>query len=89
MGAPRQELLIYRRRFDLAGVDAALGIGGTFDVWAGRARRAPRWIQSVNAEWLYRLAKDPRRLRRQTAYVRFILEVLREPKQGGRRGAGV
>jgi N-acetylglucosaminyldiphosphoundecaprenol N-acetyl-beta-D-mannosaminyltransferase len=89
MGAPRQELLIHRRRFNLGGVDAALGIGGSFDVWAGRARRAPRWVQRLKAEWLYRLAKDPRRLRRQTALLRFALQVLREPKQAGRRGTGV
>jgi N-acetylglucosaminyldiphosphoundecaprenol N-acetyl-beta-D-mannosaminyltransferase len=89
MGAPRQELFIHRRGPDLTGVGAALGIGGSFDVWAGRARRAPRWVQSVRAEWLYRLAKDPRRLRRQTALIRFALQVLRESKQAGRPGMNV
>lgn len=39
-----------------------MGVGGSFDVTAGVLRRAPKWIQQVGLEWLYRLAQEPRRL---------------------------
>ena len=45
MGAPRQEVLIQRHRRGL-GVPVALGVGGTFDVWAGSVKRAPGWAQT-------------------------------------------
>jgi N-acetylglucosaminyldiphosphoundecaprenol N-acetyl-beta-D-mannosaminyltransferase len=78
MGAPRQEVFLYDYRFEL-GVGAALGVGGSFDVWAGRVSRAPEWTRRLRAEWLYRLAADPRRIRRQLALPRFALGVLAGP----------
>lgn len=74
MGAPRQEVLIYRHRGEL-GVPVALGVGGTFDVWAGSVKRAPAWAQRARVEWLHRLLADPRRLRRQRALPRFAAQV--------------
>jgi exopolysaccharide biosynthesis WecB/TagA/CpsF family protein len=76
MGAPRQEVFLYRRRYHL-GVPVALGVGGSFDVWAGTVKRAPVWTQRARVEWLYRLASDPRRLRRQTALPRYVTQVVR------------
>ncbi len=64
MGAPRQEVLLYRHR-DRLGAGAALGVGGSFDVWAGTVKRAPTWTQTAKVEWLYRLVTDPRRVGRQ------------------------
>ena len=75
MGAPRQEIFMFRHRDEL-GVTVALGVGGSFDVWAGRVARAPEWTQRMMVEWLYRLAGDPRRVRRQLALPRFVLKVL-------------
>ncbi|MHB9148993.1 MAG: WecB/TagA/CpsF family glycosyltransferase [Thermoleophilia bacterium] len=75
MGAPRQELFIYRHRDEL-GVPVALGVGGSFDVWSGLVRRAPAWTRVVGVEWLYRLLTDPRRLRRQLALPVFARRVL-------------
>ena len=76
MGAPRQELLLYRHR-DSLGVPVGLGVGGSFDVWAGTVRRAPAWSQRAKVEWLYRLARDPRRWRRQSVLPRYAVQVLR------------
>ncbi|MBN1322253.1 MAG: WecB/TagA/CpsF family glycosyltransferase [Thermoleophilia bacterium] len=76
MGAPRQELLLYRHRHRL-GVPVGLGVGGSFDVWAGTVRRAPAWSQRAKVEWLYRLARDPRRWRRQSVLPRYAVQVLR------------
>lgn len=76
MGAPRQEVFLHRYRKTL-GVRAALGVGGSFDVWAGTVKRAPAWTQRAKIEWLYRLVRDPRRLRRQVVLPRYAARVLR------------
>jgi exopolysaccharide biosynthesis WecB/TagA/CpsF family protein len=76
LGAPKQEIFLYRNR-DALGVRVGLGVGGSLDVWAGRVNRAPAWTQRAKIEWLYRLASDPRRLRRQLALPRYAFEVMR------------
>ena len=63
LGAPKQEELIIRYQLDL-GVPVAIGAGGTVDFFAGVARRAPRLIQNIGLEWLWRLLLYPRRWRR-------------------------
>jgi N-acetylglucosaminyldiphosphoundecaprenol N-acetyl-beta-D-mannosaminyltransferase len=60
-GAPKQELWMHRRRDALAPA-VLLGIGASLDFVAGRVRRAPRWISNAGLEWLWRLAREPRRL---------------------------
>jgi exopolysaccharide biosynthesis WecB/TagA/CpsF family protein len=75
LGAPRQEVFLRRHRHEL-GAAVALGVGGSFDVWAGRVSRAPDWTQRLRVEWLYRLASDPRRVRRQLALPRFAARVM-------------
>lgn len=69
MGSPRQELLMDH----LIGTWPAIymGLGGAFDVYVGKRRRAPQWMQRAGLEWLFRFAADPRRLPRLGAYVRF------------------
>lgn len=76
MGAPRQEILLHRYRHEW-GAGVGLGVGGSFDVWAGTVKRAPAWTQRAKVEWLYRLASDPRRLRRQLALPRYAAQVMR------------
>ncbi len=74
MGAPRQEIFVFQQAAHLrAGV--ALGVGGSFDVWSGRARRAPGWARDMKVEWLWRLARDPKRWRRQAQLPRFAYRV--------------
>jgi N-acetylglucosaminyldiphosphoundecaprenol N-acetyl-beta-D-mannosaminyltransferase len=74
LGSPRQELWMERHLASLR-VKVCQGVGGTFDVLAGRARRAPALWRKLHLEWLYRLLADPKRLPRQTALPRFALEV--------------
>lgn len=43
-------------------VPFAMGVGGTFDVFAGKVKRAPRWMQNIGMEWAYRFLQEPRRM---------------------------
>ena len=59
--SPRKEQFIHRWRDEL-GVSFAMGVGGTFDVVAGKVRRAPVWMQKAGLEWLFRFMQEPRRM---------------------------
>lgn len=59
--SPKKEIFINRWRKQL-GVTFVMGVGGTFDVVAGKVRRAPLWMQKCGLEWLYRLMQEPRRM---------------------------
>lgn len=61
MGSPKQEKWIRLHHPDL-NVPVAIGIGASFDFLAGAQSRAPRWLQKIGMEWLWRLAGQPRRL---------------------------
>lgn len=84
MGSPRQETWCWRHR-EALGVPVAIGVGGSFDVLAGRTRRAPKWMRVVGLEWLYRLYREPSRAGRMLALPRFALRVLTE-RRGHREG---
>lgn len=60
LGAPKQEIWMHEHQFKLNGV--MLGVGAAFDFSAGTVKRAPRWMQELCLEWLYRLVQNPRRL---------------------------
>ena len=61
-------------------VSVCHGVGGSFDVFAGKVERAPAGWQRVGLEWLYRLVQEPRRLFRRYLVTNtlFCLMVLRE-----------
>ena len=61
LGAPKQEIWMLDE-CDSLPIGAALSVGAAFDTLAGLRRRAPAWTHDVGAEWLYRLAMEPRRL---------------------------
>jgi N-acetylglucosaminyldiphosphoundecaprenol N-acetyl-beta-D-mannosaminyltransferase len=70
-GPPKQELWIARNALHLR-VSLAMGVGGTFDTLAGIVPRAPLWVRRAGFEWMYRLVREPRRLRRQLAIPYFM-----------------
>lgn len=78
-GCPKQEKWI-SRNYEAAGVPVCIGVGATIDFLAGSMRRAPRWMQVIGAEWLFRLAQEPRRLlkRYATDFVVFGVAAVRE-----------
>jgi exopolysaccharide biosynthesis WecB/TagA/CpsF family protein len=61
ISSPVKERFLARWK-DTLGTPFMMGVGGSFDVYAGRVRRAPRSVQNVGLEWLFRLAQEPRRM---------------------------
>lgn len=80
-GAPAQDLWI-ARNLERLGVPLCMGVGGALDFIAGVRRRAPRWVQRLGLEWLYRLLQEPWRWRRQLALPRFAFAILMERLKG-------
>lgn len=83
LGCPKQELFMGAHARSCA-PSVFLGIGATLDFIAGDVQRAPAWVSDVGAEWLYRLAQEPRRMAqrylvRDRAIVRICLRMLRLP----------
>ena len=76
-GCPAQDFWIQRYQQE-SGARLAMGIGGSFDYISGKVPRAPLWLRRVNLEWLYRLARQPWRWRRQRVLVAYLWRVLRE-----------
>jgi N-acetylglucosaminyldiphosphoundecaprenol N-acetyl-beta-D-mannosaminyltransferase len=74
-GAPAQDLWIQRNLARLP-VAIAIGVGGAFDFLAGRQQRAPRVMQRMGIEWVYRLCREPWRWKRMLALPRFALQVV-------------
>lgn len=60
LGAPKQEKWMNAHKGKITGV--MMGVGAGFDFHAGTIKRAPKWIQKIGFEWLYRLFQDPKRL---------------------------
>lgn len=84
LGSPKQELWL-ARWLGATGCGAGIGVGGSFDVYAGNVQRAPGLVRRVGLEWAYRLMKEPRRWRRQLALPRFALAAIGEAltRKGG------
>jgi len=63
LGIPAQELLIYKH-LDAFSKGIFVGVGGSFDVLSGSKQRAPQFFINHNIEWLYRILKEPSRIKR-------------------------
>ena len=75
LGAPKQENWILAHKDELKPT-VLMGIGGSFDVLAGKMERAPKWMQEASLEWAFRLYKQPSRFMRMMALPKFVLKVL-------------
>lgn len=77
LGFPKQEKWI-AESIPLFNKGIFMGVGGSFDVWAGAVKRAPESWQKLHLEWLYRLLQEPKRWRRMTVLPIFVLKVVKE-----------
>jgi N-acetylglucosaminyldiphosphoundecaprenol N-acetyl-beta-D-mannosaminyltransferase len=75
---PLKEAFAIRNRESLR-VNFTIGVGGMFDIVAGRIKRAPEWAQRWGLEWVFRVAQEPRRLvwRYVSVNTRFLILVTR------------
>lgn len=74
MGSPKQELLmeeIQKRHNSIF-----QGLGGSFDVYTGHVKRAPKWWVDHNVEFLYRLIEEPKRIVRQIHLIKYVYLLL-------------
>lgn len=80
LGAPKQEKWICENK-DKLNAKVLMGIGGSLDVFAKEAKRAPQIFINLNIEWLYRLVKNPSRFGRMLALPKFAFEVLKTSRK--------
>jgi len=71
LGSPRQELMIERFRV-VHSTGFYMGLGGSFDIYAGVKKRAPLWMQQRGLEWLFRFLAEPSRAPRETKRLKFL-----------------
>lgn len=76
MGIPRQEKFI-ASTLEVTGAKVAMGVGGSFDVYSGNVKRAPRFVQKMDLEWLWRLMLNPKKFYKVAKLPKFALMVLR------------
>lgn len=77
LGLPAQEKWAESQRHNLDGI-LAVGVGGSFDIYAGKLKRAPIFWQKIGCEWLYRLFQEPKRLYKDLQLFVFLLLIIRE-----------
>lgn len=75
LGAPKQELWMSKNAENLS-VGLMIGAGGSLDVFAGTAERAPERWRKAGLEWLYRLLKEPKRIGRMMSIPKFLFNVI-------------
>ena len=80
ISSPKKEIFLEKYKDLLGNIPFVMGVGGSFDVVAGKTKRAPRWMQKAGLEWLYRFVQEPRRMWRRylVGNFRFLLLMLRE-----------
>lgn len=69
MGSPKQELLMEEIQKQHKAIFQ--GLGGSFDVYTGHVERAPKWWVDHNLEFLYRLIREPKRIKRQIHLLKY------------------
>ena len=77
LGSPKQEYWL-EENLQATSCSVGIGVGGSFDVIAGTKKRAPRVMQRLGLEWLFRLMQEPTRWKRQLALPQFAIAAARE-----------
>lgn len=78
LGAPLQETWIMENKGAFSGIRLAACLGGSLDIYAGTAKRAPKFFIKAHMEWFYRLIKEPKRLGRMMKLPKYIAGTCRE-----------
>ena len=83
-GSPSQEYWINKNK-DFIEAPVIMGVGGSFDVVSSRVKRAPKWIQNIGFEWLYRFLKQPRRYKDLVLIYKYVIFVIKYRKNKRKR----
>lgn len=80
ISSPTKENFLYHYKQYLSNLNFIMGVGGSFDVIAGKVKRAPLWMQTAGLEWLFRTIQEPKRMwkRYLIGNSKFIWLVLKE-----------
>ncbi len=80
ISSPTKENFLNNYKDTLKNVNFIMGVGGSFDVVAGKVKRAPLWMQKAGLEWFYRLVQEPKRMwkRYLIGNTKFIWYVIKE-----------
>lgn len=80
ISSPTKENFLYENKKLLKNVNFIMGVGGSFDVVAGKVKRAPAWMQKSGLEWFYRFIQEPKRMWRRylVGNSKFIYLVMKE-----------
>ena len=76
MGSPKQERFIIDNYDDLKNISVIMPVGGTFDVVSGLKRRAPMIYQKLHLEWLYRMVKEPKRVKDNFKNINYLFLII-------------
>ena len=60
--SPKKEIFLNTYKKHLKSINFIMGVGGSFDVIAGKVKRAPLWMQKIGLEWFYRVIQEPKRM---------------------------
>lgn len=73
MGSPRQDIII-KNYMDKLECKIFMGVGGSFDLYSGKVKRAPKLMINLGLEWLYRVSNEPVRIKRLGSIPKFIFK---------------
>jgi N-acetylglucosaminyldiphosphoundecaprenol N-acetyl-beta-D-mannosaminyltransferase len=78
--SPKKEIFLNTYKNQLTNVNFVMGVGGSFDVIAGKVKRAPLWMQNSGLEWFYRVVQEPKRMwkRYLVGNTKFICLIIKE-----------
>ncbi len=80
-GFPEQERWIDRYAHSIPSLHLAMGLGGTLDVWSGQVKRAPRLVQTMGLEWLWRTVREPKRIKNLATLPKFLMAACKDGKK--------
>lgn len=85
--SPKKEIFLHKYKETLNRVNFIMGVGGSFDVVAGKVKRAPLWMQNTGLEWFFRVLQEPRRMWKRYLMTNtlFIYYTLKELKKNLRK----
>lgn len=87
MGSPKQEYWIFEHR-DAINASFCMGVGGSFNIASGMAKRAPKVFRKIGMEFFYQLVTEPKRIKSKIVYGAYMLRVIKEKLLGPSRSAG-